>query len=388
MINNDFASVSQDEMDSLIQALKVPQRRREVADGVELMQKIAAQGWAAHWHFDDLILFQDNRIDETHLGRITQVACRMGLEPRFAYSQENDLSDSPTGYKMFRASSVACYLIWLERVGFLTDATLLCEGIVERLDRQIYVSEDELTVLLYSDNRHAMAPVTIQVEPFRSPVGRTEVFKNVAEYRIEIMHDSDDKPVLLEIHSPNYVEPRPQKSITCEECNFSYVSGIRSDEHTHRINHNKIVTTLKPVISRALKAAVNDDPSSVWVTESSPSWSRHAVYRRAKAFKREMHFDFTQWEIDSDPDATGFLFHDDEFRIVGACSFRRETDLDHDLYRLDWIWICPGSRRKGYLTRNWDLFQERFGEFKIAPPVSDAMQAFLRKRGLDHLIPQ
>jgi hypothetical protein len=188
------------------------------------------------------------------------------------------------------------------------------------------------------------------------------------------------------VFAPHYVEPRPQTLVTCPECQMTYVSGIRSDEHQHDIEHHKVVTTLMPVASRALRRAVSVDSEAIWVSKDSPKWLQIAVYRRARAFKREFRYDFVQWETGHESDAVAFLFHDDSFRITGACCFRPETEGPPNETRLDWIWLCPDQRRNGILTKNWDCFRERFGDFLIEPPISDAMKAFLQKRGDDHLL--
>lgn len=172
----------------------------------------------------------------------------------------------------------------------------------------------------------------------------------------------------------------------CSECGLTYVSGLPCDDHYHNIIHHKCVTTLRPVPSRALKAAILKDPEIVWVKYLSPRWQRLAVHRRAKAFKREFRYDFVQWDIYGDPDAIAYLFSDDDCRIIGACCFRPASREHPEKMMLDWIWICPEARRQGWLSKHWNIFLERFGEFKIAAPISNEMQAFLRKRGLDHLI--
>ena len=48
---------------------------------------------------------------------------------------------------------------------------------------------------------------------------------------------------------------------------------------------------------------------------------------------------------------------------------------------LDWVWVCPPGRRSGVLSRVWPMLRERFGDFHVEGPVSDAMQAFLTRRG-------
>lgn len=173
---------------------------------------------------------------------------------------------------------------------------------------------------------------------------------------------------------------------TCSECGFGYDKEYPDDVHDHNIIHHKRVTTLRPVPSRALRAAMSKDAEAVWVTHQSPKWLRLAVYRRAYAFKRELRYSLVQWSINDDPDAIAYLLSDDDSRIIGACCFRPMFSEQPEKMELDWIWICPGARRQGWLSRHWNIFLERFGEFEIGFPISNEMQAFLRKRGLDRLI--
>jgi hypothetical protein len=38
-------------------------------------------------------------------------------------------------------------------------------------------------------------------------------------------------------------------------------------------------------------------------------------------------------------------------------------------------------RRSGVLAKRWDEFLQRYGDFEIDTPLSDAMAAFVNKRG-------
>ncbi|WP_456388729.1 hypothetical protein [Profundibacter sp.] len=181
-------------------------------------------------------------------------------------------------------------------------------------------------------------------------------------------------------------KPMPEVLTTCSECGLTYVSGLSCDDHYHNITHHKCVTTLRPVPSRALKAALSKDPETVWVTVLSPRWLRLMVHRRALAFKREFRYDFIQWDASDDPHAIAYLFSDDNCRVVGACCFRLGASEQPEKWELDWVWLCPEARRQGWLSKHWGIFREKFGEFSISVPISEEMQGFLRKRGLDHLI--
>lgn len=387
MFPRSHTTVSQNQLETVIEALRAEPRKVASSASIERqLVKIINQGWCESWQFDDLMMLLDRGIGRTHLYRPDELSKQLKLEERFAFRQEFDPDEGPWGTMMFSAATVACVLIWFERLGFDVDPTFICKKLAEAIDPDRFVNQEEITVLTYPRLRHAMAPVALAADNPRFAGGKSEEFIVGSGYRAVVLNDADGLPVSLEVHAPKYVEPRPQVSVTCDECLMTYTSGIRSDEHRHDIEHNKIVTTLRPRTSRALKRAMSKDPEAVWVTPQSPKWMSIAVYRRARAFKREFGYDFTQWEVGDEADATGFLFNDADFRIVGACCFRPESSEEPEVTRLDWIWICPDMRRVGLLSKNWDRFRDRFGEFRIEPPISEAMQTFLRKRGDDHLI--
>lgn len=171
---------------------------------------------------------------------------------------------------------------------------------------------------------------------------------------------------------------------TCELCKYAYVSGLPEDEQKHDALHNDYLRPLIPKPSPLLRSAREKNPV-VWVDRKSPEWMREEVYWRAKIFQREFGYDMAQWEIEGrhDPEAIGFLFHDPEDRIIGACAFR---PIEKGHVRLDWIWLCPAARRTGVLSRHWEMFRDRFGVFLIGGPISGAMSGFLRAKFPDHII--
>lgn len=173
-------------------------------------------------------------------------------------------------------------------------------------------------------------------------------------------------------------------NITCELCGLTYVEGLPEDEKLHSDRHLPYSESLRPNPLPELQEAIDRNPEVVWVDRSSPKWLREQVYWRARVFKREFGYDMPQWEPEGrhDPNAIGHLFIDSDCRIIGACCFRPEVeDLEEGTYseqfRLDWLWLCPSARRRGILTRHWESFRARFGDFSIGGPVSEGMSAFL-----------
>jgi hypothetical protein len=175
----------------------------------------------------------------------------------------------------------------------------------------------------------------------------------------------------------------------CDLCGLLYVDGDPEDERTHEDRHRHFLEPIQPSPSKALKDHLDGHPDAVWVDFMSPTWLREEVYWRAKVFQREFGYDMPQWEQNGyhDPDAVGFVFHDVELRISGACCFRPELSNTGQT-RLDWIWLCPSARRCGLVSSQWKRFRDRFGVFSIEGPISKAMQAFLLKHYPDHEIPK
>jgi hypothetical protein len=133
------------------------------------------------------------------------------------------------------------------------------------------------------------------------------------------------------------------------------------------------------------------------VLPSSPTIIRKRVELFAKYFKREMHFDFPQFEAAETPDKSwyvpyeAYLFHksaDDlwhgegpiKHRFFGACCFRwREYTNAPAEWSLDWVWFHPYFRCRGHLQSAWPRFAEKYGHFDLAQPLSCGMEKFLQK---------
>lgn len=382
----NYVHLKADELADVVKALKRPGPGQPNSGGRTLINQIRKQGWVHLHQVDDLISAQDARVDWTALRHVERLAGQLEVGQRVVGYKPKTKDHEFSGGMGVSIAGAACLLIWLERLGFETNAAELCSWVVGHTERQTHVSDDEITALWHLEQRHKMAPVTVGTDPMIAPIGDVETFVTSSGYSVEVTNSADGRPAILTVTAPDYVEAPAQVLVTCEDCGMRYVSGYKPDEHDHRIFHRKKLSTLNPELSRAMRAALSDDPDSVWVEEGSPSWQRIAVHRRAKLFKREMEFDFTQWAPASDAGAVGFLFVDDDCRIVGACCFRPSHFEADERMRLDWIWIAPSERRKGWLSRNWQRFVGRFGEFDIGRPISDEMQSFLRKNGLDHLL--
>jgi hypothetical protein len=137
-----------------------------------------------------------------------------------------------------------------------------------------------------------------------------------------------------------------------------------------------------------LPGIVGDGKPLVRVTMQSSKSHRKAVYFFAAYFRREFGYDFVPYGHDgndTDPDHVAFLWvapecddssYDSEWLVpcIGACCFRR-----HENWTMQFVWLHPYFRRHGLLTNAWPQFEQEFGRFDVQPPLSDLMEAALKK---------
>lgn len=133
------------------------------------------------------------------------------------------------------------------------------------------------------------------------------------------------------------------------------------------------------------------------VLPGSPRRLRAAVHTFAVAFRRESRFDFVQFP---DPDDRtdraweAWLWPASEARYlsvrsvaVGAACFRRVAweELPEPAWTACWIWLHPYVRRLGMVSGAWPTFIDRYGDFILEPPLSDAMEGFAEALRLPRL---
>lgn len=374
-------------IEAIWQALQRPapvtSRRSNTMD-----KRVAEEGWASDTELEDYLLSQDRRLDPPAVIDLKTLAAALNLPSRWVFPRPARRNDEVYGFQKLSAVDAAALCIWLERLGFSIDVSELCDRLRGRLATSPYVTGEEISILFYQENRHRLKPVTLTA-PHREWNGQnTTRYKTPHGYRVEYVADTDGQALWLTVRAPKYRKRPEPKAVECPDCGMTYVQGSRTDEQSHRSFHRKRFSIIEPRPHRRFIQARERDLNAGWVSAASPKWKRQEMYDRALEFKRELGYDFPQWALDAghDPDAVGFLFSDDDGRIIGACSFRPQSHPGERPWRLDWIWLCPSARRKGHLDRQWDRFRQRFGVFDVEPPISKAMQAFLRKRGCADLI--
>ena len=137
------------------------------------------------------------------------------------------------------------------------------------------------------------------------------------------------------------------------------------------------------------------DNGIMFVKKESERDLRIQLEKFAKYFKREMNYDFVQYDADEHHrDLTpyeGFLFTEvaydmieedspTPYRLCGGGCFRiREQEAGNAVWELDWIWIHPFFRHRGLMKNQWKNFQQFFGEFTVSEPLSFEMTKALDK---------
>ncbi|MGF7218634.1 hypothetical protein GGR92_004813 [Spirosoma lacussanchae] len=100
---------------------------------------------------------------------------------------------------------------------------------------------------------------------------------------------------------------------------------------------------------------------------------RKAVEAFARYFRREMHYDFLQYNYKA-PAGEAYLFFMN-VEPVGAVHFLQNESG----WYLNWAWIHPYARGEGLIQKAWPSFVQRYGTFAISLPISPAMKRLLAK---------
>jgi hypothetical protein len=148
-----------------------------------------------------------------------------------------------------------------------------------------------------------------------------------------------------------------------------------------------------------LSSKLNKDDSPILVTVKSSKTFRNYVEFCARCFIREFPFGGLGFSADEKPKYRNhipyeaFLFHRPAYdvltkpdsklkqRIIGACCFRYVQYTSYPAqWVMQWVWFHPYCRRRGYLSKAWPMFQERYKAFSVQKPLSASMQSFLNNQ--------
>ncbi len=356
-------------------------RRHNVTGAYKIATDILQSDKCSRCDLEDMLEAFDSRLYGLD---VWALADYLDVPRRFVYRKPRFLTAANSGSEAITSADTAGILIFLEQIGFEVESKILVEAVLPWLANKSTLTGCELDVLRYptQNGRHY-----IQIRCRSSGLGRLndQSIRTAHGIRIRAIL-TDEQPYVLYIKGPRYKSRPPPQGYHCDYCGMDYMRGDPEDSLAHRSYHAQIKRVLDPWPKREFVEALATDPDAELVCARSPMWKHREMFARARQFKREMRFDFIQWgdhnQRDTDPYVHGFLFADTtgtlpHGTIVGACCFRRRDEH----WSLSWIWIIPQMRRKGIVGQRWQRFIDRFGDFEIETPVSEAMQSFLVRRG-------
>lgn len=290
---------------------------------------------------------------------------------------------SAVGFQSLAFMDALHVLISLENLGLPLDLHSLVDSALARLGTVPKLSASELSVLWYQRDRGKWPPLRLASIAGTSDADLVEQKQRTVHGHVSIWRNAAGVAAFLEARCRRHRRPRPTMFETCSVCGAEYLRGDVDSTDAHRREHASRMRVLLPKPHARLLATAGVVPA-LRVTSSSPRWLHREMHDRARAFKREFRYDFTQWESatgESDPHVQGFLFVLPDARIVGTCAFRWREQPSGSRWALQWIWIAPEHRRQGLLRMHWPEFRREFGTFCVEAPVSDAMMSFLHRMG-------
>lgn len=373
-------------MSAIWTALNNPISRPISYRAQKIMLEAFKEGWFRSCHLEDIIYESDHRLDDLrHTVDVKALSEALGYRwSNITYRPRLQSIGVSYSYAL-PIAGLAALLVDLEKLGFQFDPGPVIEKIRPALLKQKILTDDELTVF-WSPRIRGKADISLHVEEEDRSYGGFKEGRFPNGYRYSAMLRADGQPFSLTIKGPKHRHISRPKETLCDTCGYKWWRGDPDSSQSHRKEHKWRMHVLAPQPNELMIEAKRAENDAELVTTVSPAWKHQEIYRRAFAFKREMRFDFVQWQSssgDDDPHVHGFLFTNEDGVIVGAVAFRlREPEAPYSPHwGLQWAWIAPPFRRQGILASRWPMLRERFGDFVVEGPVSEAMQSFLIKRG-------
>lgn len=335
--------------------------------------------------FEDLVLETEAR-GPHGLGQLIEgLAEYFAIPIRYIYKKPRYSNGDYVGWRGLQASDAAALLIVLEEVGLCVDPERLVTRLARPLQKRELLTASEVSLYGYERQRHRRKVLLRSDLEVMQHTWREERFKGINGYRFKLILVGG-KAYHLEITGPKHRNIKPHQEVTCEYCGMTYTKGNLESSLIHRREHARLKRLLEPRPDRRFANRLQRHSNPELVDTSAPFWMHQEVYERALRFKRDFRYDFLQWNgcqaKKATPTYQGYLFADHTgthppATIVGACAFA----LRQGRWSLDWIWVTPSMRRKGVLSHRWQAFLDRYGDFDIEHPLSDAMEAFVRQNG-------
>jgi len=353
-------------------ALRRPAQPRPFA--TQLWNEIHEKGWAYLSQVEDLVAAMDNRLYEL---RLSDLAAAAGYPPRLMRDRPRFKNADWYSMPMMEAVDVAGFCIFLEELGFAVDPAPMVDALYGQLATSPYLTLAQGDVYCYSAMRHKHKRMLQAIESVDSGPIQQE-WRSAAGHRYQSL-ERDGQVTMLTVRGPHWRQPR-RVEVACADCGTRYTRGDPESARNHRTAHEQALRLLQPKPSARMREQLQRGIEGERVDVNASLWMHHEVAARAVRFKRDFGYDFVQWPSIStrarlDSRWVGYLFADSTGAIDGACAFHR----DQEQWSLHWAWVRPERRRHGLLAARWPHFLERFGDFWIEHPLSDAMLAFVTR---------
>lgn len=384
-------TISPAELECIVNSLNSHIRQSEPQVVESCFTKAVENGFANYPDIEDIFHYSDERIDQISYDISVERWCEIFSVPRRNFFlRPRRKQSSVAGDCGVSAEDLADLLINLERTGYSIDPLSLVSKLSSKLADCASVTDAGLRVLRYEENRHKTSPIFFMVEPDKMGQGRREEkFKTTTGYKVEVIWNNDSRPIELTVKAPKYRSKPTLKLTKCEVCGLEWYRGNPDSSAEHRKEHKKRLKYLDPKPNPRFGKEYQAEDGLLHIIANSPKWMHREIYLRALAFKRDFRYDFVQWggqKGETDPNARGYLFINDENIVVGACTFRWREYEDKSFWGLQWVWITPKYRRTGVLSKHWRTLRQLHGDFLVEGPVSDEMIAFVAKKGDQDLL--
>lgn len=339
----------------------------------QLWRTVLQRGWAYSSDIEDLLLALDGRLYRTRVNiealaeQVGYVMCPIASRPRFATAE----------YLLMRAMSardLAGFCIFLEHCGFSTNPEPMVASLFDEVASLPYMTSSEIDIYNFKKRRHRDR-ICLRATEDLNGVPSSQAWRGDNGYRFESLRRGDQESMLSVYGSKwRHLE---RVETTCPVCSMAYTKGDPESAMGHRHEHARVTRLLTPRPNRRMRERFELGLDAELVSAGAPLWMQKEMYERAVRFKRDFGYDFIQWPDVGHIDRSwhGYLFSTRDGVIDGACAFNRQDDE----WVLGWVWIRPERRRHGLLLARWRDFLQKYGDFWIEHPLSEAMQAFVQK---------
>lgn len=378
--------ISVKSLENLVEILKeaaptVPKTTRLTSRELELVQK----GVILAVDFEDMVMDTEHRGGYRLSSLLKELANHFKIPIRHLYHKPRYANGENIGWQGFTAPDAVHLLILLESLGLCVNPERLVNKLITTLKNKDMLTTSELAIWEYPSQRHK-CKIHLRSDLDATQHAWTEQrFKGENGYRFILML-INSQPYKLEAIGPKQRNLRPRVEVTCDYCGVHYTKGDLGSSLVHRREHARIKRILEPRPSSRFSKRLLNHPDPELVDGGSPLWMHDEVYERALQFKRDFRYDSLQWngngQRKASPNFDGYLFSERSESlptgtVAGACAFI----LRKNQWTLYWIWVAPNMRRTGVLSARWAAFLERYGDFNIEWPLSEAMTGFVRKAG-------